>query len=120
MKYQNLDKDEESLLLFLETRAVDYGGRVNMMHMNQEDMKIANDWDDAGFISFGRIVVRNHNSDGTYWVKLSDDAWKVAHRLRKERAKRMWDNKTWLGTKESMEEYGHPHISGMNNPNKDL
>ena len=39
-----LSKDEKSLLLFLETRAVDYGGRVNVQHMNLEDMEIAKRW----------------------------------------------------------------------------
>lgn len=116
MKYRNMTKEEKSLLLFLETRAVDYGGRVNTLHMNGEDFDIAKRWDEEGFVGFGRIVARNHNSDGSHWVKLSDEAWKLAHKERKARAKRMWDNKTWLSTKDSMEMHGHPHCSGMNKP----
>lgn len=121
MQTEKLTKDEKSLLLFLETRQVDYGGRVNLQHMNDEDMEIAERWNKEGFIGFGRIVIRNHNSDGTHWCRLSKEAFEVAHELRKERAERMWLNRTWLGTKESMEMNGSPHLSGMNQikePNK--
>lgn len=38
----DLTKQELSLLLFLETRAVDYGGRVDTRHMNMDDMTTAN------------------------------------------------------------------------------
>ena len=111
-----MTKDEKSLLLFLETRQVDYGGRVNIQHMNKTDMKIGERWNKQGFVGFGKIVMRNHNSDGTHWCKLSDDAFKVAVKLRRERADRMWQNKTWLSTEENREMHGHPHTSGMNAP----
>jgi hypothetical protein len=115
MDETNMTKDEKSLLLFLETRAVDYGGRVNLQHMNQDDVKIAEKWNEEGFLEFGRIVIRNHNSDGTHWVKLTNEAFRVAHKLRRERADRMYQNRTWLSTKESKEMYGDPHLNGMNN-----
>jgi len=113
---KTMSRDERSLLLFLETRAVDYGGRVNLQHMNEEDMKITDIWNKEGFIEFGRIVIRNHNSDGTNWCKLSNEAFKLAHEERLERANRMWTNKTWLSTKESKEMHGNSHCSGLNNP----
>lgn len=113
---KNMSKDERSLLLFLETRAVDYGGRVNLQHMNKEDMDITEKWNKEGFLEFGRIVMRNHNSDGTNWCKLSDEAWKLAHKERKARAERMWKNKTWLSTEESREMHRDPHTSGLNKP----
>ncbi|KKM17129.1 hypothetical protein LCGC14_1678950 [marine sediment metagenome] len=111
---KTMSKDERSLLLFLETRYVDYGGRVNLQHMNLEDMDIVEKWNKEKFIFFGRIVMRNHNSDGTNWCKLSQEAWKLAHEERKARAKRMWENKTWLSTKESRKMHGNPHLSGLN------
>ena len=117
---KNMSKDERSLLLFLETRVVDYGGRVNLAHMNEEDMNIAEKWDKEGFIGFGRIVMRNHNPDGTNWCRLSEKAWDLAHEERKARAKRMWENRTWLGTKESREMHGDPHLSGLNQEQKPL
>jgi len=39
-----MDKDERSLLLFLETQATDYGGLVDARHMNDEDMRIVEQW----------------------------------------------------------------------------
>jgi hypothetical protein len=114
IKAQELTKDQKSLLLFLETRQVDYGGRVNATHMNNEDMKIAEKWNEEGFVLFGRIVIRNHNSDGAHWCKLSNEAFEMAHKLRIERADRMWLNKTWLSTEESKEMHGDPHLSGIN------
>jgi len=35
-----LSKDERSLLLYLETRVVDEGGSLNMLHMNDADKKV--------------------------------------------------------------------------------
>ena len=118
MNKKEMTKDEKSLLLSLETRQVDYGGRVNLQHMNDEDADIAEKWKKEKFIGFGRIVIRNHNSDGSHWCRLSKEAFKMAHKLRLERANRMWKNKTWLSTEESREMHGDPHSSGMNNPNK--
>jgi len=116
MDKEKMSKDEKSLLLFLETRQVDYGGRVKIDHMNGEDMEIVKSWKKSKFIGFGRIVIRNHNSDGTHWCKLSEEAIKIAHELRIERANRMWENKTWLSTEESKEMHGSPYSSGLNNP----
>ena len=109
-----MSKEERSLLLFLETRAVDYGGRVNAVHMNADDFEIAEKWDKDGFIGFGRIVFRMINSDGAHWVKLSEEAWKLAHEERRARAKRMWESRQWLSTKDSAEVNGSPHLSGLN------
>ncbi len=114
MKLTEMSKDERSLLLFLETRAVDYGGRVKIDHMNSEDMQIAERWNKEKFLGFGRIVLRNHNSDGTHWVRLSAEAWKIAHKERRARNQRLFENRTWLSTKENKEFNGHPHLSGMN------
>lgn len=114
MKLEDISKDERSLLLFFETRAVDYGGRVNLAQMNDIDISIANGWNEKKFIEFGRIVIRNHNGDGTYWCKLSEDAWILAHEERRKRFERMWLKRDWLGINESQKIKGSPHISGMN------
>lgn len=111
---ETMSGEERSLLLFLETRAVDYGGRVNVEHMNQVDMNIAERWNSEGFVGFGRIVMRNHNRDGTHWCKLPEEAWKLAHAERKARHERMWLKRNWITTEESREVNGHPHLSGMN------
>lgn len=114
MKLEEMSKDEKSLLLFLETRAVDYGGRINIKHMNQDDMDITKKWDNFKFIRFGRIVLRHHNGDGTHWCKLSEEAWALAHQERRARQKRLWEKRSWISTDESMQINGDPHFSGMN------
>lgn len=114
MQLEKMTKDEKSLLLYLETRVVDYGGRVNTIHMNRDDMKIAEKWNKSKFVRFGRIVMRHHNSDGTHWCILSDEAWKLVHQERKNRHARLWLSKNWLSTEDNSKVYGHPHFSGMN------
>lgn len=114
MKLENMSGDERSLLLFLETRAVDYGGRVNVQHMNEDDFEIAKRWNENKFIRFGRIVARNCNSDGTHWCLLSNEAWKLAHQERINRWERIWLRKDFLTTEDNIELYGNPHFSGKN------
>lgn len=94
-----LSKDGKSLLLFLETRAVDYGGRVDARHMNSDDFVIAKIWSDGRFIEFGRIYSKDVTSQGAHWVRLSDEAFVLAHQLRKERAERMWGNRVYETTR---------------------
>ena len=88
---KNLDtmtSDERSLLLYFETRAVDYGGLIDTKHMNREDMEIADIWNEEGFIKSSRvkahsIVVFSH------WCELSEEAWKIAHTERRAKYKRI-------------------------------
>lgn len=102
-KLENFTPTERSLLLYLESRAVDYGGRVDIRNMNENDMEIAKRWDKQGFIGFGRIVIRHHNVQGTHWCKLSQEAIELAHQGRKNRMMRMWERRTWLSTREDKE-----------------
>ncbi len=97
-----LTKDERSLLLFLETRAVDYGGRVKTPRMNGQDFDTAAEWSKQGFIRFGRIAAR-YNADndyGTHWVELSAEAWQLAHEERRARYARLNKSRTWKTTEE--------------------
>lgn len=88
MSLNEMSRDERSLLLYLETCAVDFTGRVDSRRINEDDFRIAKGWNEAGFISFGRIVVRDHNSQGSNWVELSEDAWGLAHQERRARQER--------------------------------
>lgn len=86
MKLDDMDRDEKSLLLYLETRAVDYGGRVDTLHMNREDMAIAKRWNKDGFLKFGRIKFHDITRKGTtHWCELSEEAWDLAHQERRAR-----------------------------------
>lgn len=94
-------KDERSLLLFLETCAVDDYGWVRGAHMNAEEFAKAKEWNASGFVKFGRIFMRgdalgrvNRNNGGmraprTNWCELSDQAWDEAAAERRARAARL-------------------------------
>ena len=88
MNLNDMSRDERSLLLYFETCAVDFSGRVDLQRVNEDDMQIAECWNDNGFISFGRIVYKDHNSQGNHWVELTDGAWSLAHEERRARHER--------------------------------
>ncbi len=94
-----MTKEDLSLLLFLETCAVDQGGGVDVRHMNSDDQNIAEQWHDEGFISFGRLPLKDcavvGNRNRTHYVVLSDEAWAAAHTERKARAARMWEKRSF-------------------------
>lgn len=97
-----LTRIELSLLLYLESRAVDNSGAVHTQHMNSEDMVIAERWNAEGFVSFGRIAGEYLPlpSGSTHWCILSEAAWKSAHAERQARAIRGWNNRIWKTTAE--------------------
>lgn len=90
-----MTSDERSLLLYLETRVVDHGGLVDIIHMNKEDMNIAEKWNKEEFAKFGRIRFRSitkekgRTSCVSHWCELSEEAWNLAHAERKARCKRI-------------------------------
>ncbi len=90
---EHMSKDERSLLLYFETAMVDYGGKIDCQRMNDIDMAIAKEWDESGFIRFGRIAFKDIQKFGrtqfTHWCVLSDKAWEVAHAERRARAARI-------------------------------
>lgn len=98
-----MSKEELSLLIFLESCHVDYGGPVNAKSMNADDFSIAKRWNDEGFIEFGRIwsgdLERYYPK--SHWVVLSGRAMDLAHGERKERGKRMIEERTWRKTSEA-------------------
>jgi hypothetical protein len=112
---ESMSKGEKSLLLYLESRATNHSGLINVSQINKEEIDICNRWNKKGFIQFGRVVARNVRSYCFMWCKLPESTFKIAHKLRKERADRMWLNKNWLSTEESREMHGSPHLSGLNN-----
>ena len=96
-----MTKDERSLLLFLETCSVDYGGKIDARHMNAEDFRIAESWNKSGYIKFGRICWRDISEDKrSYWVEFSEEAWKDAHAERRARYDRIEGNRTWVRTED--------------------
>lgn len=92
-KIEDMDKDERSLLLYFETVATDYGGKIDARRMNSRDFEIAKQWNDEGFVRFGRIYSGDIKSYGKtqfdHWCVLSDNAWEQAHRERRARFQRL-------------------------------
>jgi len=94
MNTDRMTKDEKSILLYLESCATDDIGRIDSRKINDIDLEIMKKWNKSGFISFGRLRSADIKS-GSFkatWVKLSDEAWETAFKLRKERALRMEKN----------------------------
>lgn len=94
-----MDKHELSLLLYLETCAVDHGGKVDSRYMNAADFSIVEGWKKSGYVSFGRICYKDI-TNRSHWVELSEAAWNSAHAERKERYKRINGRRTWKKTEE--------------------
>lgn len=93
---ETMTREERSLLLYLETCAVDRGGRVEIARMNAEDLAIAKRWNEENFIQFGRISSKDlARSVGNHWCFLSEEAWRLAAEERKARALRKWSSRQW-------------------------
>lgn len=94
-----LSAEGKSLLLYFETRMVDGSGLVEGARMNDDDIKLASEWDSRGYVSFGRLKIREieaHKKNRgrifpTHYIRLSANAWDAAHQLRRERSARMID-----------------------------
>lgn len=91
-----LTKEENSLLLYMETQTVDYGGKLQGVRMNADDFEIAKRWNEIGFVLFGRIAANDISTRGTsgeyprtHWCVLSDEAWVTAHAERRARFERL-------------------------------
>lgn len=95
-----MTKQEKSLLLYLETRAVDHGGRVDTRRMNKEDMFTAAQWSQKGYVRFGRLAYESVAYSSTHWCLFSDIAWLDAHAERRAKAGRLLANRTWKMTEE--------------------
>lgn len=93
-------KEERSLLLYLETCAVDYGGKMNLDHLNAADWLFIAEWTKSGLIESGRVAAGDIRNKRAHWCRLSEEAWEAAHKERRARAERMWKSRTWETTKE--------------------
>jgi len=98
-----LSRNERSLLLYFESVSVDYSGLVDLRRMNSDDIKIAEKWNEIGFIKFGRIAYKFlpvGASKATHWCNLSEYAWKLAHSERLARFERNYSQRNWMTTEE--------------------
>lgn len=87
-----LNRQEQSLLLYLETCTVDNQCFVDLEKVNKEDIDLLQKFQDNGLISYGRYSMKSvFGIKLGYWVYLTDAGFELAHTLRKERAKRAYD-----------------------------
>jgi hypothetical protein len=88
-------KNEQSILIYLETCLVDGRGRVDGRRMNDTDLRIIRKWMVDGYIRFGRLpfkcidALHKMGIIASHWVRLTDVAVRDAHTIRMERANRM-------------------------------
>ena len=100
---KDLTKEERSLLLYLETRAVDYGGTVDARHMNQDDFDTLDVWKKKKLVDFGRLASECRTPTRQYWVTFTDEAWALAHQERRARNTRLYSKRDWYTTQEKRE-----------------
>lgn len=92
-RLDGLSGDERSLLLYMESMAVENGGQLDSRRLNDSDRATLRRWDEEGFVSWRRIAYATlqtlHNSYVTSFVTLSDAAWTLAHAERRARCARL-------------------------------
>ncbi|MCH8170854.1 MAG: hypothetical protein IIB07_06945 [Bacteroidetes bacterium] len=127
IRYDKLIGEEEKMLKSLNaTRASRIeqlsGGKESFFNLVVAMQHSEKERDRQGkHAELTRIASENIYESGlTQWCHFSEDTWKLAHEERKTRAERMWKNKTWLSTKDSMEMHGSPHTSELNAPKEIL
>ena len=101
MNETDLTREEQSLLLYIESCAVDCQGRLDIKKINESERQILAKWAESGLISWGRICSDDITPNGHQWVNLSDQAHVLAAKCRMERAKRNWTTRKYRTTAES-------------------
>jgi RecB family endonuclease NucS len=99
MNLEEMSKDERSLLLYIETCVVDYAGLIHSLKINEDDRTLLKKWDESGFISWSRITFKSlqllSDKHRSTLVRLSEEAWTLAHQERRNRALRMTSQKPY-------------------------
>lgn len=93
-------RDELSLLLYLESCAVDFACAIDSRKMNAEDEAILTEWCEIGFAASGRVSSEFLTARLQRWAKLSDEGMALAQTARLERAKNGWAKRHWTTTEE--------------------
>jgi hypothetical protein len=88
MNIESMTREEKSQLLFLEACCVDNRGLIDGRRMNSDDVEISRQWDASGYIKFGRLRIEAIKGVHNYAVRLSDEAFDDAAKLRRAKAGR--------------------------------
>ncbi|NLF31588.1 MAG: hypothetical protein GX591_11965 [Planctomycetes bacterium] len=73
-----MDRKRQSLLMYLETRLVDHDGQIDLRQVNDEEIDQMLQWSGDRLICYV----------GGRGFRFTDEAWRLAHRFRRERAER--------------------------------
>jgi hypothetical protein len=86
---ETVTRDQRSALLYVESCAVEYGGLLEGIRMNEADHKALTELSDAGFLTYGRIpgkMLGTFQRGVTHWCDLTETGWALAQQLRRARA----------------------------------
>lgn len=95
---KSLTRDEISLLLYLDTCAVDHGGMLDQRKMNAADRDTLARWAAEKYVETGR---RCFDDGGGNWVHLPPETMADAHLARAARAEAAWQTRAWRTTAEA-------------------
>lgn len=89
-----MNREQISLLVYLETCMVDHGGKVEGCRINGDDHALIATWKEEGLVKFGRLFASEACQEGrsyeaTHWVLFTDKAWDLSHHFRRKRAERL-------------------------------
>ena len=107
-----MNRVESSLLLYLETRTVDYSGIYDPRHLNDVDRDILDKWKGEGFLDHGRVSSEYLTPRRCLWVRLSVEAVGVAAELRSRKADQGWRSRKWTTTEEKRNGIGYSDQEG--------
>jgi len=89
---ETITRDQRSILLYVETCAVDHGGLLEGIRMNADDHTAMAQLQHAGILKHGRVPGRllgTFQRNVTHWCDLTDAGWELAHQLRRACARKV-------------------------------
>jgi hypothetical protein len=88
---ETITREQASILLYVESCAVEYGGLLEGVRINATDLRALVSLTEAGYLTFGRIpgkLLGSFQRGVTHWCDLTDAGWALAHQMRRARAAR--------------------------------
>lgn len=93
-----LTRAHKSVLLYIESCLVDYGGLLDSDRMNKADHDSIAELEAAGFVVVKRVPAKLLGKfigrKVTHYAELTETGWALAHEQRKERAQRSKETST--------------------------
>lgn len=106
IKLMELSPRAQQLLFHVEKRAVEHDCVLDMNLISMDDEVILIEWDQSGFVTYGRIFkpMEGTSEVGRYCL-LSDDAMRLAAEYRRSRARKNYANRDWLNEGDARKMY---------------